>query len=63
MDALWDGEQCNGLEYPCCSASNMPWFLKGLSETVTDDIELRVCSDQGLNNEGNPLDIIKLFVK
>ena len=63
MDALWDGEQCNGIEYPCCSASNMPWFLKSLSETVTDDIELRVCSDQGLNNEGNPLDIIELFIK
>ena len=41
----------------------MPWFLKSLSETVTDDIELRVCSDQGLNNEGNPLDIIELFIK
>ena len=26
-DTLWDGQQCNGLEGPCCPAnSTTPWF-------------------------------------
>ena len=42
---------------------NMPWFLKTLDETTTDNIELRVCSDQGLSDEDIPLDIIEIYVK
>ena len=62
-DPLWDGQNCNGPESTCCTDSNMPWFLKTLNETTTDNIELRVCSDQGLPDEGTPLDIIEIYVK
>ena len=27
-DVLWDGKQCDGLEAPCCTQPNMPWFTK-----------------------------------
>ena len=27
-DILWDGEQCDGFEVPCCTQSNLPWFIK-----------------------------------
>ena len=62
-DPLWDGQQCNGNEGPCCTNSNMPWFIKTLSETTTDNIELRVCSSQGHLDEDTPVDIIELYIR
>ena len=62
-DPLWDGQNCNGPESTCCTNPNMPWFLKTLNETTTDNIELRVCSDHGLPDEDTPLDIIEIYVK
>ena len=61
-DALWDGQQCPGEEAPCCTHPNMPWFNKTLSETTTEDIELRLCGDQPTTNEDIPLQVIELFV-
>ena len=37
--------------------------MKTLSETTSEDIELRVCASQGYNDEDVPLDIIELYVK
>ena len=62
-DPLWDGQQCNGDEGPCCTNSNMPWFIKSLNETTTKDIELRVCGNQGGIDEDTPLDIIELYIR
>ena len=62
-DPLWDGQNCNGPESTCCTNPNMPWFLKTLNETTTNNIELRVCSNSGLPDEGTPLDIIEIYVK
>ena len=62
-DTLWDGQQCPGEEAPCCTHPNMPWFNKTLSETTTEDIELRVCGDSGIDNEDIPLEVIELFVR
>ena len=61
-DVLWDGQQCTGVEAPCCTHPNMPWFFKTLNETTTDDIELRACqSNQGC--EGSvPIFLIELYV-
>ena len=61
-DPLWDGQQCPGVEAPCCTHPNMPWFYKTLSETTTEDIELRVCGNEGIGDEGTPLEVIELFV-
>ena len=62
-DPLWDGQQCDGLEAPCCTHPNMPWFIKTLSETTTEDIELRACQ----TNEGCvgsvPIFLIELYVR
>ena len=27
-DPLWDGQQCNGNEGPCCTNPKMPWFIR-----------------------------------
>ena len=62
-DPLWDGQNCNGYESPCCTNLNMPWFLKTLNEITTDDIEVRICGDEELSNEDILLDIIEIYVK
>ena len=61
-DTLWDGQQCVAEGAPCCTHPNMPWFLKTLNETTTEDIELRVCGDERITNEDTLLQVIELFV-
>ena len=61
-DPLWDGRQCVGTEAPCCTRSNMPWFIKTLDETTTQDIKLRVCSGLGIADEETLLQLISIFV-
>ena len=62
-DTLWDGQQCNGYESSCCTSPNMPWFIKTLNETVSDNIQLRVCGGDDHKQFSTPLDLIELFIK
>ena len=64
MDPLWDGEQCDSREAPCCPAnSKMPWFYRSLDTQTSDDIELRVCSNRETTVEDTPIDIFELYIK
>ena len=49
-DRLWSGSICNTLS-SCCSFHNPPYFSVQLPTPTTDQIELRICSDQDLDNE------------
>ena len=62
-DPLWDGQQCDGLEAPCCTHSSMPWFIKTLNVTTTEDIELSVCGNSPPTAEDTPLELVELFVR
>ena len=62
-DPLWDGKGCGSLEGNCCSAPGLPWFNKVLNTSTTDYIELRVCSEQGTNNEDVPVAQYEIYVK
>lgn len=62
-DPLWDGQQCNSLEAPCCTNPNLPYFKKTFSTPSTDDIELRICGSEGYPDEATPVDIIELYVR
>ena len=61
-DPLWDGQGCGGTS-TCCSFNNPPWFCKQLPQPTTDDIELRLCADQGISDEDTPLEIVEIYVK
>ena len=61
-DPLWDGQQCVGVEAPCCTHPNMPWFIKALGETTTEDIQLRLCINAPTNLEETLLQSITLYV-
>ena len=63
-DILWDGQQCNGNEGPCCIHPKMPWFIKALNETTNEDIEIRMCgSEDPSTDEDTPLDIIEVYIR
>ena len=49
-DPLWDGEGC-GATNACCQFNTPPWFCTTLPQPTTDDLELRICHDQGGYNE------------
>ena len=61
-DPLWDGEQCNYNESPCCTNNDLPWFVKTLDESTNSDIELRICSI-GETTGNTLIDIAELYVK
>ena len=54
-DPLWDGTDCL-----CCA--NPPWFYKQLPQPTTDDIEMRVCRDEG-DNEDIGLQEIEIYIQ
>ena len=61
-DTLWDGQQCSDVEAPCCTHPDMPWFNKALSETTTEDIELRVCGAVEIVYQDTLLQEIEIFI-
>ena len=62
-DTLWDGQQCGGIEGTCCTHPNMPWFIKTLSETTTEDIELRACTQSNGCYGSVPIFLIEIYVR
>ena len=61
-DPLWDGRGC-GDSSTCCEFNNPPWFCKDLPQPTTDDIELRLCMDEGLSDENIGLEAIEIYVQ
>ena len=62
-DPLWDGNRCDSLEKTCCQSPGLPWFHKVLNSTTTDYIEMRVCGDEGTNNEDVPVNYYEIYIK
>ena len=65
MDPLWDGQGCGSSS--CCELSyppgvTPPWFCKQLPQTTTDDIEVRLCGDEGTADEDTPVELIELYI-
>ena len=58
-DPLWDGQGCGRLN-TCYAFNNPPWFMKGLSSSARDDIEMRLCSDEARSNEDVAVEVIEL---
>ena len=49
-DPLWDEAGC-GPQSTCCSFNNPPWFHWQFPQPTSDDIEMRVCKNEGPSNE------------
>ena len=60
-DPVWDGEQCEG---ECCSnGKSPPWFSVTLPNPTSDDIEVRICGDEGIQNEDTPIQLLEIFIQ
>ena len=60
-DPLWDGEGCPSGNN-CCSKAGLPYFCRTLPVEVRDDLEVRICVDQGLEDENIGLEELQLFI-
>ena len=60
-NVLWDGVGCEHTS-TCCTFNNPPWFCKDLPQPTTNDIELRLCADEGRGEEDTPIEAIEMYV-
>ena len=60
---LWDDQQCDGYEGPCCNSSSLPWFYRRLNEQTRDDIEMRICAHEGTSIDDTPIDVVELYIR
>ena len=61
-DPLWDGAGCASTS-TCCSFNNPPWFHKQLPSATNENIEMRVCRDEGRSDEDIAISNIELYVQ
>ena len=59
---LWDGAGC-GPQNSCCSFNNPPWFYKQLPQPTTDNIEMRVCTDEDNANENVAIESVEIYIQ
>ena len=59
---LWDGAGC-GPNSTCCSFNSPPWFYKELPVTISDPVEMRVCSDEDRSNEDIAMSSTLLYIQ
>ena len=61
-DVLWDGQNCMSTS-TCCQLNNPPWFTKNLPNAISDDIEMRICTDDIPVHDDVPIEFIELYVQ
>ena len=61
-DPLWDGAGC-GPYNTCCYWNSPPWFLKNISSSTSDDIEMRMCTSENRNNEDINFEVLEMYVQ
>ncbi len=57
---LWDGQDCTSA---CCTFNSPPWFSVSLAAPTTDDIEVRICTDQVKSDEDIHVGFIQIYVQ
>ena len=62
-DPLWDGKQCGIIEKPCCNFPGLPWFHKEIEIPTNDNIEMRLCANEGTQKEDTPINFFEIYVK
>ena len=62
-DPLWDKKGCSTIEQSCCQVTGLPWFHKTIQCPTSDYIEMRVCADEGTDNEDVPVNYYEIYIK
>eukprot|EP00731_Ephydatia_muelleri_P020659 Em0013g386a len=61
-DVLWDRHQCGGNENMCCNPPDLPWFCKTFPTPISEDLEVRICTDEGLDTENVGIESFELYI-
>ena len=61
-DVLWDGQLCRNAEATCCDPSTRPWFCKTFPNPITENLEVRICLDEDLDNENVAIQFFELYI-
>ena len=61
-DVLWDGKKCGYSEGICCSPPTLPWFCKTFPTPISEDLEVRICTDETQENENVALELFELYI-
>ena len=61
-DPLWNGAGCSSVS-SCCSFNNPPWFRKTLPSITNQDIEMRLCHNQDIDDEDVGVESVELYVQ
>ena len=62
-DVLWDKQQCGGNETTCCNPPDLPWFCKTFPNPISEDLEIRICTDEALDNENVAIESLELYIQ
>ncbi|KAL5516976.1 hypothetical protein EMCRGX_G002436 [Ephydatia muelleri] len=63
-DVLWDRQQCGGNETTCCDPPDIPWFCKTFSTQISEDLEVRICTDESsVDNENVAIESFELYIQ
>ncbi|XP_019852985.1 PREDICTED: uncharacterized protein LOC109582605 [Amphimedon queenslandica] len=62
-DPLWDGNGCGSSETTCCQRTLIPWFYRSFGYSTTDNIEMRLCCDEGTSNEDVAMREYEIYIK
>ena len=60
-NTLLDNEDC----YPgsnCCNTPRAPWFVRDLNTTTSDDLEIRWCTQRGLDYDRVSTEEVEIYV-
>ena len=58
---LWQGTNCTGNKDNCCANVGLPWFYREFGTYQHDDVEVRICYNQGYSDESILIDKLGLF--
>ncbi|XP_065180679.1 uncharacterized protein LOC135811377 isoform X2 [Sycon ciliatum] len=47
----------------CCNNTDMPWFHRQLDNSASDQVQIRICTDQGNSDENVGVDEAAVFVR
>ena len=62
-DVLWDRQQCGGNEITCCNPPDLPWFCKTFPTPISEDLEVRICTDEDIDNENVAIESFELYIQ
>ena len=61
-DVLWDRQLCRNAEATCCDPPFLPWFCKMFPNPIIENLEVRICLDEDLDNENVALEFFELYI-